>query len=124
MAAPLPLRGVVAIAAVPDLVEGAGRDLCRGAIHDLVGGAPDAVPERYRQASPITLLPLGVPQRHIAGQEDLIVPVDYLQQYAAAAEHDDVQLDILAAAGHFDPVVPGTAAWAAVRQAVLTLLAR
>ena len=123
-ATPLPLRGVVALAGIPDLVEGVKRDICRGAINDLVGGSPDAVPERYRQASPSALLPLGVPQRHIVGRHDQTVPVDYLQQYAAvAAQHDDVGLDILEAAGHFEPVVVGTAAWETVRRAALALLA-
>jgi pimeloyl-ACP methyl ester carboxylesterase len=90
-----------------------------------VGGAPDAVPERYRQASPHALLPLGVPQLHIVGREDQSVPADYVQQYVAfAAEQDDVHLDILEATGHFEPVVASTAAWATVRQAVLVLLAR
>jgi acetyl esterase/lipase len=124
-AAPLPLRGVVALAGVPDLVEGVRRDLCGGACRELVGGAPDAVPERYRQASPHALLPLGVPQLHIVGREDQSVPADYVQQYVAfAAEQDDVHLDILEATGHFEPVVASTAAWATVRQAVLVLLAR
>jgi acetyl esterase/lipase len=124
-AAPLPLRGVVALAGVPDLVEGVKRDLCGGACRDLVGGAPDAVPERYQQASPIALLPLEVPQWHIVGRYDQSVPVDYLQQYVAvAAEQDDVHLDILPATGHFEPVMPSTAAWSTVRQAVLALLSR
>jgi hypothetical protein len=48
-----------------------------------------------------------------------------VEQYVAvAAEQDDVHLDVLAAAGHFEPVVPSTAAWATVRQAILALLAR
>jgi acetyl esterase/lipase len=123
-AAPLPLRGVVALAPVPDLVEGVERDLCRGAIGELVGGSPAAVPERYRQASPSALLPLGIPQWHIVGADDLIVPADYLEQYIAiAAEQDDARLDILAATGHFELVVAGTAAWTTVNQAVLALLA-
>jgi acetyl esterase/lipase len=122
-AAPLALRGAVALAAVPDLIEGVRRALCRGAISDLVGGRPEVVPERYRQASPLALLPLGVPQWHIAGRDDPTVPVDYLEQYVAvAAQQDDVRLDILAATGHFEPVVANTPAWATVRQAVLTLL--
>ena len=124
-AAPLPLRGVIALAGVPDLVEGVRRDICSGAILDLVGGSPDAVPERYQQASPSALLPLGVPQWHIIGHDDQSVPVDYLQQYVAfAAGQDDIHLDILAATGHFEPVVSDTAAWTTVKQAVLALLAR
>src|SRR5262245_54585956 len=110
------LRGVVALAGVPDLVEAVRRDLCGGACRDLVGGSPDEVPERYQQASPSALLPLGVPQWHIVGREDLAVPMDYLQQYVAfAAEHDNVHLDILEATGHFEPVVPTTAASRTVR---------
>ena len=124
-AAPLPLRGVVALAGVPDLVEGVKRDLCGGAIFDLVGGSPEAVPERYRQASPSALLPLGAPQWHIVGREDDSVPVDYVEQYVAfAAGQDDVRLDVLEANGHFEPVVVGTAAWETVKQAVLALLAK
>jgi acetyl esterase/lipase len=123
-AAPLPLRGVVSLAGVPDLVEGVKRDLCGGAILDLVGGSPETMPERYRQASPSALLPLGAPQRHIVGREDQSVPADYVEQYAAvAAKQDDVRLDILAATGHFEPVVASTAAWATVKRTVLALLA-
>jgi acetyl esterase/lipase len=124
-AAPLPLRGVISLAGIPDLAEGVKRDLCGGACRDLVGGSPDALPERYQQASPIALLPLGMPQWHIVGRNDQSVPVDYLEQYVAVAtEQDDVHLDILPAAGHFEPVVVGTAAWATVKQAALALLTR
>ena len=119
----LPLHGVVALAAIPDLAEGVKRHICGGACQEIVGGSPAAVSQRYLQASPRALLPLGVPQWHIVGRDDQNVPLDYVQQYVAVAtQYDKVQLDILPDAGHFELVVPTTSAWITVRHAVLTLL--
>ena len=79
--------------------------------------------QRYLQASPRALLPLGVSQWHIVGRDDQNVPLDYVQQYVAVAtQYDKVQLDILPDTGHFELVVPTTSAWGTVRHAVLTLL--
>jgi acetyl esterase/lipase len=51
------------------------RDVCHGpVIERLLGGTPESVPERYAQASPIELLPFGVPQVLIIGSEDGAVP--------------------------------------------------
>jgi pimeloyl-ACP methyl ester carboxylesterase len=83
------------------------------------------VPQRYRQASPIELLPFGVPQWHLVGRLDRFVPVDYVQRYVAVAErHDEVYLELLPDVGHYELIVPSTSAWSAVRRAVLTLLRR
>ncbi len=71
------------------------------------------------------LLPLGAPQWHRVGLLDSVVPADYVQPYVAVAQqHDDVHLDLLPETGHFEPIVPTTTAWPAVRRAVLTLLGR
>jgi acetyl esterase/lipase len=119
----LPVRGVVSLAGIPDLAEGVKRDICGGACRELVGGLPREVPHRYRQASPIALLPLGVPQWHLIGLFDDLVPVDYLERYVAAARrHDEVHLELLADAGHYELIMPDSCAWTAVRRAVLTLL--
>lgn len=121
----LPVRGVVSLAGIPDLTEGVKRDICDGACQMLVGGGPDEVPHRYRQASPIQLLPLGVPQWHLVGLDDQIVPADYIQQYVlTAGALDEIDLDLLPDTGHYELVVPTTSAWPAVRRAVLTLLGR
>ncbi|MCB0114013.1 MAG: prolyl oligopeptidase family serine peptidase, partial [Caldilineaceae bacterium] len=123
VADPLRVRGVVALAGIPDLVAGVRWDLCGGAITELLGGAPDAVPDRYAQASPVELLPLGVAQWHIVGSRDAIVPPAYLQGHVAVAEkHNAVRLDILPDAGHFELVTPRSAAWPHVRSAILKLL--
>ena len=119
------VHGVVSLAGIPDLTEGVRRQICRGACHELVGGLPDEVPERYQHASPRALLPLGIPQWHLVGVDDPLVPADYIQQYIAVArQHNEVHLDLVPDAGHFELVVPTTAAWPAVRHAVRTLVAR
>lgn len=122
-AQPLLLRGVVALAGIADLEDGIKRSICDGACHEVVGGLPTAVPRRYRDASPIALLPLGVPQWLIVGRDDDLVPAAHVEQYAQVAkQHDEVHLELLPNAGHFEVIVPDTAAWATVRHAVLTLL--
>lgn len=120
---PLPVRGVVALAAIPDLVAGARWNLCGTACVDLMGGTVDDFPERYRQASPVELLPLGVPQWHLVGGHDEIVPPAFLEAHVAvAAQHDPVRLEILPRAAHFEVVFPGAACWPSVQHAILSLM--
>ena len=124
--APLEVRGIVTLAGITDLRSyGAGDGGCNAAVTPLLGGAVDEVPERYARASPIELLPLGVPQRLLVGALDPIVPLGQAERYAerARAAGDDVQLWPIEAAGHFDLVAPFARAWATVEGAVLDLLA-
>ena len=117
------LHGVVSLAGIADLVAGVHWNICRGACHRLIGGLPDAVPQRYQDASPHALLPLGIPQWHLVGAEDDLVPAAYVRQYVElATQHDEVRFDLLPNAGHFEVIFPFTAAWPAVRHAVLTLV--
>lgn len=65
MANPLQVRGVIDLAGPLDLTANIPgyQALCRDTvITGLMGGTPGQVPERYAQASPITLLPLGIPR--------------------------------------------------------------
>ncbi|MDQ3460744.1 MAG: alpha/beta hydrolase [Deinococcota bacterium] len=118
---PLLLRGVVSLAGIPDLAEAAARGLCQGAPQELLGGGPGERPERYAQASPAALLPLGCPQVFIHGEEDDIVPLDYVQAYvrAAQARGEAARLETLPATGHFEPVVVGTPAWEVVQEEIM-----
>lgn len=122
-AAPLPVAGVLALAALADLDAAARRGLCGTAVPELLGGAPDERPEAYAEASPAALLPLGVPQRHLVGASDAIVPPDYLETFVAAARAagDDALLTVLPDAAHFEVVSPDTAAWPAVLAAAREL---
>lgn len=122
VADPLPVSGVVALAAIPDLAAGARWNLCGAACVDLLGGTLDDFPDRYRQASPVELLPLGIPQWHLVGSHDETVPPAYLEAHVAvAAQQDPVRLEILPRSAHFEVVFPGADCWSSVQNAILTL---
>ena len=123
---PLVLRGVVGLAPIADLEEyGDGPGSCNAAVDDLMGGSPRQQLGRYSQASPRALLPLGVPQWLVQGADDPIVTARSVRAYAKSARDngETVQLDEIAGAGHFEPALPGTAAWPAVLAAVRAALA-
>jgi acetyl esterase/lipase len=121
---PLPIRGVIALAAIGNLDLPDLQEICGGAIAKLMGGTPAEVPERYAQGSPLELLPLGIPQIFIQGAKDPIVPMESVQYFCEAAEKsgDKVKLIILEEAGHFEVVMPTTFAWPEVQKAVKTLI--
>jgi acetyl esterase/lipase len=114
-AAEVSVRAVVALAPVADLRRAAELDLGPGAVTGLLGGGPDAEPERYDLASPIERLPLGVPQLLVHGERDRLVPIELSRSYAAAAEAagDPVELVEQPGAGHFEPIDPAHPAWEA-----------
>lgn len=124
---PLPVRGVVALAAITDLrAYGEGAGSCNAAVPQLLGGGPAAFPERYAHASPIELLPLGVPVRLVHGALDPIVPLAQSERFAERARvaGDDAQVRVVEGAGHFDVIAPFAPAWGTVERAVRELLAR
>jgi len=116
----LPLRAVVALAPVSDLVRAWELRLSEGVVEQLLGGTPYKHPERYAAASPFALLPLGVRQVLIHGTEDTDVPFELSARYcaAAAARGDEVTFLPLPSAGHFEPIDPGSGAWPTVFAAV------
>ncbi|PYQ43301.1 MAG: alpha/beta hydrolase [Acidobacteria bacterium] len=121
---PLPLRGVVGLAPIPDLARAAADHVCGDAVPSLLGGLPEAQSARYAAASPIGLLPLGIPQEIVHGREDRIVPVGLSERYVAAAREkgDAARLVVVEGAGHFDLIAPTSNAWLRVEEAVRTLL--
>lgn len=121
---PRPLRGVAALAAVCDLRQAWNLRLSGGVVSELLGGTPEQVPERYADASPTALLPLGVSQILLHGTADATVPFTLSEDYkrAAAAAGDDAQLVPLAGAGHFELIDPRSREWPRVSEAIRTLL--
>jgi len=91
---------------------------------DLLGGTPDEVPERYREASPSELLPLDVPQVLVHGALDVHVPIGISQHYYKQAEEfgDFVKLVELPEAEHFMLTDPSSDAWASVLEEMELLL--
>ena len=103
----VPVRRVVAMAAPCDLVTGFGPS-----VRDFLGGTPDEVPERYAQASPLALAPIGVPTLLVHGENDATVSVRHSIRYAQAAG-EEAELRVLPDAVHRAFVDPRTPAWEA-----------
>ena len=118
------LRGLVALAPVADLRRAWELKLSNTVVADLLGGSPQDLPDRYRSASPIELVPLSVAQRVLHGDNDDIVPLEISRRYVAAAKKsgDDSKLIEVAGAGHFELIDPRSSAWPVVKEAVLELV--
>lgn len=119
---PLPLRGVVSLAGITDLRRGG--TACDANVTQLMGGSAKDKAAIYDQASPIELLPLGIPSAIVQGSSDPIIPLAMAKYYADAAKKkgDDAKLVVVEKAGHFEVVDPKSFAWEAVRNEVLALL--
>jgi len=118
------LRGIVALAPVADLRRAWELKLSDTVVADLLGGSPQDLSDRYRSASPIELVPLGVAQRVLHGTNDDVVPLEISRRYVAAAKKsgDDSKLIEVAGAGHFELIDPRSSAWPVVKEAVLELV--
>lgn len=123
---PLALKGVLGLAPITDLASYriGPPDSCNASVDQLLGGTDTQQAVRYAQASPLALLPLGLPQRLVQGGKDPIVPLASVSAYAAAASKagDDATVIADEALGHFDPAVPHTALGEAAVAAAKSLL--
>ena len=118
---PLPARAAVAIDGPADLASLVGRDarICgKPVIAPLMGGTPEAVPERYRDGSPRAMLPLGVRQ-YLVGAALLTAADAQSYETAARAVGDSVRVLVGAAGGHFGVIAPGTPFWPPVHEVIL-----
>lgn len=101
------VQRVLALAAVTDLAD-AGQ-----AAHELLGGGPAEVPERWAQADPMRRIPLGVPVGLVHGTGDETVSVQRSRAYAAAAQAAGADVSLTETpGGHRDPIDPDSRAWA------------
>ncbi len=125
--APLRPCGAVALDGPPDLAPFVGLDaeVCGApVITQLLGGAPDAVPERWHDASPAALLPFGVPTRLVAGTPNGMMVAEACrawEQQARAGGDTDARYVPVPGAGHFEVIAPTGAAYAAVLASVREL---
>lgn len=110
------VTAAVALAGVLDLADADRRGIGGRSVSQLLGGRVDQVPDRYRLASPIERLPLGVPQLVVHGAGDRHVPAEVSECYAGAAwaAGDDVELAVDPDAAHMDLIDPRSPAWAVV----------
>jgi acetyl esterase/lipase len=120
---PIGLTGVIDLDGPTDLQAALPlqQPVCdRPVITDLIGGPPADFPGRYREASPINLLPLGVRQEFIAGRMFGAQVEPY--QKAAQAVSDPLHSTVLADATHFLFIDPQSDVWPQVMRSVRRLL--
>ncbi|MEO7966645.1 MAG: alpha/beta hydrolase [Gemmatimonadaceae bacterium] len=93
-------------------------------VEKYLGGSAEAYPNRWRDASPSSFLPLGVPQVMLAGEFDKVMPREHLDAYAAKARvaGDSVEVFVVPGAAHHEVMSPHELAWSVVRDAVLRAL--
>ena len=111
------LAGTVNLAGVLDLARGHGSGVGGGAIGAFLGGGPAEVPERYRNADPVGLLP-GIPALLLHGDRDQEVPCELSERYAAAHHGPNVRLGIVPGCGHYGLIDPEHPAFARVLAAL------
>jgi acetyl esterase/lipase len=122
---PLPLTGVVDLDGPADMKAtlAVQQPVCgRPVINELLGGSPETQPVRFREASPIEMLPLGVKQEFFAGQMFEAHAAPY--EAAAKKAGESPRMTVLPRAGHFTFIDPQSDVWPQVLAAVQRTLSR
>jgi acetyl esterase/lipase len=119
------LRPALAVGQAPIAALGlaAHQQLGGGAAVELCGGMPEAVPDRYREADPSSLVAAACPVVLIHGRDDDVVPLSQSQHYLAAAHavNADAKLAVVLG-GHFEHLVPASAACQRLRGVLASAL--
>jgi acetyl esterase/lipase len=90
-------------------------------VTNLIGGTPEERPDRYRESSPIEMLPFRVPQAVFIGKMFAAHAAPY--EAAVARTSDTLQLTTLAEAGHFVFIDPKSDVWPQVLSVTRRMLA-
>lgn len=120
----LPIAGVVALAPIADARFAVEKALSSEALLLVMGGGPEHAPANYDAGSPSSLLPLGKPQAHIVGTEDVAI-MNNVKHYLAAARSagDKPQLIEAPQVGHFEIVSSEAPAFRITREAICNMQA-
>jgi acetyl esterase/lipase len=124
---PLPLRGVMNLAGTVDMRENIGhlQSECNDAVVTrMLGGPPETLPQRYREVSATTMVPLGVQQILVWGEHESSVPLSLATRHVDAARSagDRARVIVVPAIGHFESASPQSSAWPTVLDAIRSLL--
>jgi acetyl esterase/lipase len=116
---PLPVRGVIALGAPPDLAS------ARDQLNSTCGRNVTDKLKPFSETSPINLLPLGIPQILIYGNNDQSVPFEVAKFYIIKAHKvgDNIETVIVKDCGHHEYCVPNSIAWPTLITAVKKIMA-
>jgi acetyl esterase/lipase len=114
----------VGLAPIADLAQAYDWRVGGEVVAELMGGTPSRYPERYRAASPMEMLPLGVRQLILHGTADNAVPIELSRRYsrAAAAAGDAIELMELPGTGHMEYLDPDSEAYGALCRWLLAVM--
>ena len=124
---PLKIAHVVSLGGLPDLEataaspdNGCGTEI----VARLVGPRNGDRVDPYADTSVPRLLPIGVAQDLVNGQEDRIIPLRLATGYVAKAKAagDPVTLHTVPNTGHVELIAPETAAWAEAKRLIVAAL--
>jgi len=124
---PLKIAHVISLGGLPDLEataaspdNGCGTDV----VARLTGPKTASHPDVFADTSVPRLLPIGIPQDLVNGENDRIIPMrlgsSYVEQASKAG--DKVVLHRIAATGHVELIAPETKAWAKARTLIQAAL--
>ena len=123
MRSPSPIRGVLALAPAADFDYLYTNGTCERAVARLLGGSPDAFPDRYRWTDPMRFGRVALPQIILVGRYDETwTPPASRYARTAAARGGDVTLVEAADSGHFEMIDPDSSTWPLVLKAARQLL--
>ncbi|WP_082556004.1 S9 family peptidase [Aeromicrobium sp. Root472D3] len=106
----VPVTAAVSQAGVLDLAAAIAADLGSGAVQRFMGGTVD---DRYAEADPAALVPLGVPVRCVHGTDDTTVPLSQSTGYVERATAAGADATLTEVEGdHFVVIDPASRAWA------------
>jgi len=112
---PLPIQGVVSLAGIADLVqyEAMRVPACGDTPARLLGGVSPSESPRTGQASPAALMPNGVPELLITGDDDYAVPPAHGEAYVrlASSRGQEAVHHVISHSSHFEIVAPESRPW-------------
>ncbi|GEL97499.1 alpha/beta hydrolase family protein [Cellulomonas terrae] len=109
------VRGVVALAPAADLAEVDRLGLSGGAVRELLGGSPTAVPDRFAATDPAVLGAPAATTVVVHGVLDDLVPIEVSRSYR---DRTGASLIEVSGTGHFELIDPESAAWPVVLTAL------
>lgn len=118
-------QAVIALAPVSDLVSMHKDRIDDSPVAAFLGGLPEEETRAYQEASPITNLPIGVPQVIVHGTADTNVPYEQSVRYVQAARQagDTMHWIGLVGIDHFAIIDPKSDVWQRIVDAVEQVMA-
>ena len=119
---PLAIAQVISLGGLPDLEATAASpdNGCGTEVVARLTGVPSPARDVFADTSVPRLLPIGVIQHLVNGQQDRIVPYRLATDYAAkaTAAGDRVTLHTVRGTGHVELITPGTNAWTETKRLI------